>query len=267
VRVSADPRRQDPLHAVTDRIDLGVAAFAAALAGWRAPAQDPDWLALHREADETVARTLAVEVDADAALDEPTVCRIVSREIPADASLFLGASMPVRDMDAFADPSGPPVAVGANRGASGIDGTLASACGHATGSGRPVVFVCGDLALLHDLSSLALLRRQDPPVIVVLINNDGGGIFSFLPVAGAGAAFETCFGTPQGLVYADIARAFGIDCHAPATRPHFVAALRAALAAGRPALIEVRTERDANLQRHRAIHAALRAAAGRPSQA
>lgn len=262
VRVSADPRRQDPLHAVTDRVDMTVAAFVAALAPLTATACDPAWLALHREADLYIERGLQTWIDTGESLDEPTVCRSVARELPADAALFLGSSMPIRDMDAFADVRGAAVPVGSNRGASGIDGTLASACGYASGSGRTVLFVCGDLALLHDLNSLALLRRQDPPVIVVLINNDGGGIFSFLPVASIGADFEPLFATPQNLVYADIARAFDIPCLSPTTPTELRADLRAALAAHRPALIEVRTDRSANLQRHREILTTLRSGWG-----
>lgn len=260
IRVSADPRRLDPLHAVTDRVDLTVAEFAAALADWHVPGADPAWVDTLLDADRRVARELAKLLDAADALDEPSVCRAVAHEVPAGAALFLGSSMPIRDMDAFADATGAAVPVGSNRGASGIDGTLASACGHASGAGQPVLLVCGDLALLHDLSSLALLRRQDPPVIVVVINNDGGGIFSFLPVARIGAEFERYFGTPQGLVYADIARAFGIECRAPTTLSGFIAAVRAALDMRRPTLIEVRTDRAANLQRHREIDHALRAA-------
>lgn len=261
LRVSADPRRLDPLHAVTDRLDLTVAAFAAALSDSSGPGADPAWVETLLNADRRIARELADLLDAGDSLDEPSVCRAVAREVPADTALFLGSSMPVRDMDAFAGAGGAAVPVGSNRGASGIDGTLASACGHASGAGQPVLFVCGDLALLHDLSSLALLRRQDPPVIVVLINNDGGGIFSFLPVARLGGAeFERYFATPQGLVYADIARAFGIECHSPRTLDEFCATLRAALGARRPALIEVRADRAANLRRHREIEDALRAA-------
>ena len=60
----------------------------------------------------------------------------------------------------------------ANRGASGIDGTIATACGFSRGSARPVTLLTGDVAALHDLNSLALLRSLEKPMTIVLINND-----------------------------------------------------------------------------------------------
>ncbi|MEM8559751.1 MAG: thiamine pyrophosphate-binding protein, partial [Bacteroidota bacterium] len=187
---------------------------------------------------------------------------------PADHALLLAASMPIRDVDAFADPTSAPAAVFANRGASGIDGTVATAAGVARGRQTPATLLIGDLALLHDLNSLALLRAPNastvaqPPVVIVAVNNDGGGIFHFLPLAREGVQagvvptsdFERFFGTPHGLGFADAAALFGLAYHAPTTFGGFVDAYRAACAAGRSALIEVRTERSAN----EALHARLR---------
>ena len=105
----------------------------------------------------------------------------VAATCPTTTGSCVASSMPVRDLDTYAAAGGAPVPVAANRGASGIDGTVATAAGFARGLGRPVTLLIGDLALLHDLNSLAMLR--DVPVVVVVLNNDGGGIFSFLPVA------------------------------------------------------------------------------------
>lgn len=76
--------------------------------------------------------------------------------------------------------------MGANRGASGIDGVLSTAAGFAAGMGRPCSLLIGDLSFLHDINGLNMLRGGEarPPLTVVLINNAGGGIFSFLPIAG-----------------------------------------------------------------------------------
>jgi isochorismate synthase/2-succinyl-5-enolpyruvyl-6-hydroxy-3-cyclohexene-1-carboxylate synthase/2-succinyl-6-hydroxy-2,4-cyclohexadiene-1-carboxylate synthase/O-succinylbenzoate synthase len=93
--------------------------------------------------------------------------------------------------------------VGANRGASGIDGVLSTAAGFAQGLTRPTTLVVGDVSFLHDINGLNLLRGGEmrPPLTVVLVNNGGGGIFSFLPVAGEVErdTFERLWGTPQNV--------------------------------------------------------------------
>jgi 2-succinyl-5-enolpyruvyl-6-hydroxy-3-cyclohexene-1-carboxylate synthase len=189
----------------------------------------------------------------DAAITEPGVARAVSRRIPEGHGLVLAASMPVRDVDTFAVAGGAPVLVATNRGASGIDGTVATAAGFARGLGRPVTLLIGDLALLHDLNSLALLRDPaQPPVTVVVINNDGGGIFHFLPIA-RHEAFEPLFGTPHGMGFEGAARQFGLDYARPAEAAAFESAYADAAASGRSSLIEVVTDRVAN----HALHAEL----------
>jgi 2-succinyl-5-enolpyruvyl-6-hydroxy-3-cyclohexene-1-carboxylate synthase len=118
-----------------------------------------------------------------------------------------------------------------------------------------VTLLIGDLALLHDLNSLALLRQA--PVVVVAINNDGGGIFHFLPIAQHEAVFEPYFGTPHGLTFEAAARMFGLVYEQPTTAAAFVEAYRTACASGGAALIEVRTDRAANHQLHQDLLAAV----------
>ena len=169
--------------------------------------------------------------------------------------------MPVRDVEAFAPAAheGPRHVV-ANRGASGIDGTVATAAGLARGLRQPVAALVGDLALLHDQTSLALLR-SGPPVVVVCVNNDGGGIFHRLPIADgpgrlAADTFEQMFGTPHGLTFEHAARQVGLAYHAPETLGAFETALDAALRSGASALVEVRTDRAEQAALRRRIEAA-----------
>jgi 2-succinyl-5-enolpyruvyl-6-hydroxy-3-cyclohexene-1-carboxylate synthase len=159
--------------------------------------------------------------------------------------------MPVRDLDTYAATDGAPVPVAANRGASGIDGTVATAAGFARGLGRPVTLLIGDLALLHDLNSLAMLR--DVHVIVVVLNNDGGGIFSFLPVARHEEFFETYVGTPQDVGFEPAAKMFGLAYEHPGTIEDFVEAYGSACARGSSTLIEIETDREENVALHRTL--------------
>ncbi|MDN7201388.1 thiamine pyrophosphate-dependent enzyme, partial [Klebsiella pneumoniae] len=76
-------------------------------------------------------------------------------------------------------PAGYPVY--SNRGASGIDGLIATAAGVQRASARPTLAIVGDLSALYDLNSLALLRQASAPLVLIVVNNNGGQIFSMLP--------------------------------------------------------------------------------------
>ena len=252
VVVRDNPFRLDPGHRVTHSIEADVVSLSAALA---AKAEERPlagaWTDGWREASERADEALDRAFEETERLNEPLVARLVSREIPDGHGICVASSMPIRDLDTFASASGAPAPVAANRGASGIDGTVATAAGLARGSGRPLTLLIGDLALLHDLNSLAMLR--DLPVVVVVLNNDGGAIFSFLPVSGHKAFFEPYFGTPQGVSFEPAAKMFGLDYELPGAPAEFVEAYRAACSRGAPAMIEVQTDREENVELHRRL--------------
>ncbi|HET7480156.1 MAG TPA: 2-succinyl-5-enolpyruvyl-6-hydroxy-3-cyclohexene-1-carboxylic-acid synthase [Rubrobacteraceae bacterium] len=247
--VRENPFRLDPGHRVTQSVEMDIVDFCAAFDGV-SPLQH-GWLAGWREASGKVSRSLDKLLPETEDLSEPLVARLVSRHVPKDHGLVAASSMPVRDLDTFAVTDGAGVLVAANRGASGIDGTVATAAGFARGRGAPVTLIIGDLALLHDLNSLAMLR--DALVVVIVVNNDGGGIFSFLPVAGHRGFFEPYFGTPQGVGFGPAATMFGLGYESPRTGTEFVKAYRAACARGSSTLIEVKTDREENVALHREL--------------
>jgi 2-succinyl-5-enolpyruvyl-6-hydroxy-3-cyclohexene-1-carboxylate synthase len=156
-------------------------------------------------------------------------------------------------MDMFASTNGSIIPVAANRGASGIDGTLASAAGFAVGNNLPVTVVIGDLAMIHDLNSLVLLRSIKQPIVIVLLNNNGSGIFSFLPIADFGDIFEKFFGTPHELTFEKAAEMFGIEYSNPQTNKEFQKIYQEALMNEKTTLIELKTDRKENLELHKRI--------------
>ena len=258
VVVRDNPFRLDPGHRVTRSVEAGVVDLCAALAA-KAEERSPEsretgsaaWTEGWCRASDGVERALDRTFKGAERLDEPLVARLVSRNIPEGHGICVASSMPIRDLDTFAVSDGAASPVAANRGASGIDGTVATAAGLARGSGRPITLLIGDLALLYDLNSLAMLRGL--PVVVVVLNNDGGAIFSFLPVAGHKEFFEPYFGTPQGVSFEPAAKMFGLDYETPDSAAEFVEAYRAACSRGAPALIEVRTNREENVELHRRL--------------
>jgi 2-succinyl-5-enolpyruvyl-6-hydroxy-3-cyclohexene-1-carboxylate synthase len=181
-------------------------------------------------------------LDGEGAVSEPGIARVFSK---IDGDLFLGNSMPVRDYDSCGFGGG---RVFGNRGASGIDGNIATIAGVAMAGGRGLTAVLGDLAALHDLNSLPLLRGL--PVALVVVNNDGGGIFRFLPLNVGAEERERLWETPHGFDFRQAAGQFGIRYAAVGTRAELEAELRGGKL---PVLIECRTERGVNHDLHRRI--------------
>ncbi|HEX7292623.1 MAG TPA: thiamine pyrophosphate-dependent enzyme, partial [Conexibacter sp.] len=277
VALDAEDAWQDPAGVVSARISADPRATLAALTPAHRDAGEPAWLERWRDADRAAADAIAATIApggeagerdrargvADGALSEPLVAAALVAALPPEATLFTAASMPIRDLETFAAARDGAPRILANRGANGIDGTVAAALGAAAAGAGPVVLHIGDVALAYDLTALLSARRLGLDLTIVLVNNDGGGIFDFLPVAREGADFERHVATPHGLDFAQAAALFGAR-HVLAGD---LATLRAELErAAEPVgvtIVEVRTERAANVALHRrvwdAVGAALRA--------
>jgi 2-succinyl-5-enolpyruvyl-6-hydroxy-3-cyclohexene-1-carboxylate synthase len=221
-------------------------------------ADTSDWLDRWRGVDVAASQAVEAVLD-DSGLSEPAVAAALGRELPAEATLFVGSSMPIRDVEAFFPVVGDPPRVLSNRGANGIDGTVSSAYGVAAVSRGPVVLLIGDVALAHDLGGLMAARRTGLSLTVVLLNNDGGGIFHFLPVAGEQDAFEEHVATPHGLDFAAAATLYGCDYELVGTLEELMRALSAALAAGGTTIVEARSDRSGNRALHHRLEQSVRA--------
>lgn len=179
-------------------------------------------------AEESKARAVLDQEVADlsAPLDEPFVAGAVARDALARATpLFLGNSMPIRDVELFAGAS---VGVAlANRGASGIDGLCSTAAGVAIAARDRVTALVGDISFLHDAGAWSSLAHLAPGLRVVVVENGGGGIFTHLPIAQHDALLEKYFVTPHVVDLAALARAYGVRSVRVDTRADLVAALNA----------------------------------------
>jgi 2-succinyl-5-enolpyruvyl-6-hydroxy-3-cyclohexene-1-carboxylate synthase len=177
------------------------------------------------------------------------------------ATLFVGNSMPVRDLDTFLGSSEKTWRVLSNRGTNGIDGVVSSALGaSAAAPGHPAVLVIGDLSFYHDMNGLLAAGRFGLDLLVVLINNDGGGIFSFLPQADHAEHFEQLFGTPHSLDFQPFVEGYG-GRFVRITHPvELTQALSDGLTRGGLQVVEVPTERRRNVELHRQVWRAVAAA-------
>lgn len=260
VQILQHPHRHDPQHQVSLRIEADPEVFCKLLLMEVSAKSKTPYLATLVESANVVDSLLDTYVQAEQNVTEVSTARIISSLLPQKSALFLASSMPVRDMDMFAASTGAIIPVAANRGASGIDGTLASAAGFAVGHGLPVTVIIGDLAMIHDLNSLHLLRAIKQSLVIVVINNNGSGIFSFLPVAQFENIFEEYFGTPHNLSFERAAQMFDIDYFQPGTNAEFQNTYQDALMGGRTTIIEIRTDRKQNLELHQKIQERIRIA-------
>jgi 2-succinyl-5-enolpyruvyl-6-hydroxy-3-cyclohexene-1-carboxylate synthase len=214
------------------------------------------WRAAWLRAEEVARRTIDAELDGDDTPSEPRVARDVAAGCPEGTTLLVASSMPVRDVESFMRPR-PGIRLLGNRGASGIDGFVSTAVGAALCGEGPTVALAGDLSVLHDTNGLLAARDLPVDLVVVVVNNDGGGIFSFLPQADLPEHFERLFGTPHGLSFEALAGVYGCGYEHVQRAGDLPGALQAALDAGRVRLLEVRTDRAANVALHRRLWQAV----------
>ncbi len=144
------------------------------------PVQLPHWSPPFLSREQQAARWCS-----KTAASEPALLQQLRQQIPAGGVLFSGNSMVIRDIDGWLGSREAPLTLHANRGASGIDGNLSTACGirSVLEPEHPMVAMLGDVTLFHDLNALSLLQQTGGNLTLIVINNGGGNIFNYLPPA------------------------------------------------------------------------------------
>lgn len=228
--VDPQPARLDPDYRLRRRLVCTPRAFATA------HPVNHRHLPWHRLAERQQGISQQVRSACDR-FSELGVCHRLNRLI--QGQLFVGNSMPARLMDMLGETGTGPSRVMTNRGASGIDGLIATAFGFSLSRDEPTTLLLGDLSALHDLNSLALLGKGSRPLVVILLNNDGGSIFRMLPVPTRDSLLETYYCLPHGLHFEHAAAMFGLNYRAPTTLDEFERDYATALKTG-ATLIEIK---------------------------
>ncbi|MFS1517499.1 2-succinyl-5-enolpyruvyl-6-hydroxy-3-cyclohexene-1-carboxylic-acid synthase [Bacillus sp. SCS-151] len=185
-------------------------------------------------------------------LFEGKVFSELTKTLPYNTTLFVGNSMPIRDLDSFFLTNDKSIRVLANRGANGIDGIVSTALG-ASINCSPLVLVIGDLSFYHDLNGLLAAKMHKLNMTIIVINNDGGGIFSFLPQAQHQNHFETLFGTPLGLDYEYVVNMYGGEFNRVTKWNDFREKVQQSIHTDGLSVIELTTDRTTNVEMHRSL--------------
>jgi 2-succinyl-5-enolpyruvyl-6-hydroxy-3-cyclohexene-1-carboxylate synthase len=213
------------------------------------------WTTAWQKTERITRKTLSSAIADFPELFEGRIFTELAELLPASALLYVGNSMPIRDMDTFFWPQSYALRCLGNRGANGIDGVISSALGAsaAGSSDERAVLVIGDLSFFHDLNGLLAARLHRLNLTIVLVNNDGGGIFSFLPQAAYPEHFEQLFGTPTGLDFRPVVEMYGGTYERITDWETFRRVMSNNLAVGGLRVVEIPTERASNVTMHRQL--------------
>jgi len=251
--VDPDDAWLDPHHSVAARVSAAAEPLLAAVADLLDEERNDPWCDAWTAAEQVARDAIDGVLDASDAPFEGRVARDLAAAMPDGTALVVGSSLPVRALEWCMAPRDG-LELFANRGANGIDGFVSTVLGVAAGRGTPTVGLCGDLCFLHDTNGL-LGAKDSAPATFVVLDNDGGGIFSFLPQEPL-PEFEQLFGTPHRLDLVAVARAHGVA----AERVTDLTALKDALASGETRVLVIPVDRQAAVERHRALWRAVEVA-------
>jgi 2-succinyl-5-enolpyruvyl-6-hydroxy-3-cyclohexene-1-carboxylate synthase len=259
-QILVDVPARDATHSATTVVGESPALTAAALAAMQVAPAPEEWAAEWARRDRVAMETMAAAIAAAPFPNEPAIAAGVLAATRDGAILTAGSSMPIRDVDTFGGTTYRNLTIVGNRGASGIDGLISTALG--TAAVAPAVALVGDVGAFHDLNAIATAARLALPLTIVVVNNDGGGIFHFLPHRGPGlldeAEFERFLGTPHGIDFVPAARALGVPATTITSRSELHDALQSVEPG--PRLLQLRTDREANVELHHSVAAAVAAA-------
>lgn len=241
---------RDPYHLGTKVIQMDETAFCQQLTNYVKKNENNEWLSQWQQVDQLAKTAIKAHMSQEAELEEGKVFYELFPRLPKDSTIFVGNSMPIRDVDTFFHKNNQGITVMANRGANGIDGVVSTALG-ASVYQQPLFLLIGDLSFFHDMNGLLAAKLYKLNMTIILVNNDGGGIFSYLPQAESKQHFEVLFGTPTGLDFQHAVEMYHGQYEKVTDWEHFSEAIKSAANYKGLNVIEIPTDRAKNLTSHR----------------
>jgi 2-succinyl-5-enolpyruvyl-6-hydroxy-3-cyclohexene-1-carboxylate synthase len=260
VVAGGDQLDPDPEGIATHRIEAYGEHWLPEIVGTPSSTDRTPWLL---QADAAVRSAVDRLLDSWDEPSEMRVARDLAAAIPDGGTLFVGNSMPVRDLDAFMAPRDGLRVLG-NRGASGIDGLLSTALGVAASGTGPTFALLGDLSFLYDAGALLWNAKRGLDLVVVVNDNAGGQIFAGLGQRDLPAEeLERLFVTPHGVDLEQLCAAAGAGHTRVERSSELVPALDAAAAAGGLRVVQVAIDADRDRARRAELRDAVNAAIAR----
>jgi len=240
---------RDPASLSTNMIFCNETLFCEKLETYTVEKSSADFLTAWKRVNQLSKDTM-ISLSDITDLSEGKLFYQLAEMLPEGAALFVGNSMPIRDLDSFFLSNHKTIKVMANRGANGIDGTVSTALGAALNTSS-MYLVLGDLTFFHDLNGLIAAKLYNININIILINNNGGGIFSFLPQSEHPKNFEFLFGTPIGIDFEHAVKMFNGNYIKIEDWDHFGAEMRKSINSTGINVYEIVTNRERNRDEHR----------------
>lgn len=241
---------RDPIKKATQMIYCDEALFCNELCKKVNKKENAQWLYMWQHLNNISRSTVIQEIGDINELDEGKVVLELIKGMPENSTLFVGNSMPIRDVDTFFHFNSKKIRVMANRGANGIDGVVSSALG-ASLYGEPLFLLIGDLSFFHDLNGLLAAKMYQLNITIIVINNNGGGIFHYLPQSSEKKHFEVLFGTPTDLAFEHVVQMYNGNYSKVRNWDDFQQSIEASVETKGLNVIEVPTNREKNVEVHR----------------
>jgi len=208
--VSAGDTRIDPNHQLDQRFNCTPTQWIAAQCPLPSE-KHQQWHSALQKCHDHLSQKVIAPFIALQPYSEIAIVNELDQLIKQEAPLFISNSMPIRLANMLMVNN--QARIFTNRGASGIDGLLATAIGVAHNNHQPSTLLIGDTSFLYDLNSLALLKSLQSSFIIILINNDGGAIFNLLPVPQSHK--KEFYQLPHGLNFKASCEQFNIKYYNP----------------------------------------------------
>jgi 2-succinyl-5-enolpyruvyl-6-hydroxy-3-cyclohexene-1-carboxylate synthase len=165
----------------------------------------------------------------------------LNKRLTGNTGVQYGNSTPIRYANFFKP--GNVLSVNANRGTSGIDGSLSTAAGAAYATRIPTVCVLGDVSFLYDSNGL-WNNYLSPKLRIIVINNNGGNIFRLIEGPNTVNGFEEFFETRHQLTAKHLATMYGLPYYFCAAQSELEETLDTFLntrKGGQAAILEIKT--------------------------